>query len=115
MKMNGTSALRARFSQLVLLALIAGCGAQGDSAPRIHQIAIQGFVYAPASLEVAVGDTVVWTNRDVVPHTVTSQSGAFDSGSMAAGATWRYVAVEPGSFPYICGFHPTMKGMLVVR
>ena len=113
--MNGTSALRARFSLLLLSALVAGCGAGAESAPRIHQIAIQGFVYAPASLEVAVGDTVVWTNRDVVPHTVTSESGAFDSGSMAAGATWRYVAVEPGSFPYICGFHPTMKGMLVVR
>ena len=112
---NGISGRWARFSRIVLLALLAGCGAQGDSAPRVHQVVIQGFGYAPASLEVAVGDTVVWTNRDVVPHTVTAESRAFDSGSMAMGATWRYVAAEPGSYPYLCSFHPTMKGMLVVR
>jgi len=57
---------------------------------------------------------VTWENRDPFPHTVTS-AGHFDSGSIAAGAHWRYVATKPGTFEYICTFHPNMKGRLVVE
>jgi len=72
----------------------------------------------PATLEVSVGDTIEWVNEDLVPHTATAiRDGRtlFDSGVFPAKASWRYVASEAGSFPYVCLLHPTMKGKLIVR
>ena len=77
-------------------------------------VAIDGTAYVPPTLTVARGTAVTWENRDPFPHTVTS-AGHFDSGSIAAGAHWRYVATKPGTFEYICTFHPNMKGVLVVE
>jgi plastocyanin len=83
--------------------------------PRSHTVEIRGFAYAPVTVEVAAGDTVVWINRDVVPHTATRDGGAWDSGSIGAGQAWRLVAARRGRHPYICVFHPNMRGELVVR
>ena len=76
---------------------------------------IGSFAYAPAKLSVKQGDTVVVRNDDLVPHTVTAGDRAFDSGEIAAGKTWRFVARRKGVFPYICTYHPTMKGILTVE
>ena len=65
-------------------------------------------------LTVARGDTVVWVNKDPFPHTATA-AGRFDSGDIAAGASWRYVATTVGSFDYICSYHPTMQATLNVK
>jgi plastocyanin len=120
--MDGRVGGWARFSLMVCAALAMGCGGGADSggkAPRSVTIDVRGFAYEPAasplSAEIAVGDTVIWKNDDVVPHTATADTGEFDSGSIAAGGSWVYVATRSGSIAYHCAFHPTMKGMLVVR
>lgn len=77
-------------------------------------VAIDGTAYAPAKVAVARGTRVTWTNADPFPHTVTAP-GAFDSGSIAAGGRYSYVAARPGTFDYICTLHPNMKGRLVVQ
>jgi plastocyanin len=64
---------------------------------------------------VRAGDTVVWTNEDVVPHTATAKGKGLDSGSIGAKQSWRYTASEKGTYAYDCTFHPNMKGTLVVR
>lgn len=97
--------------------LVAACSSDGnaDTRPRTHSIAIQGFAYRPATLTAAVGDTVVWTNRDIVPHTATDKGKGLDSGSIAANQSWRYTTTKKGTYAYDCTFHPSMKGTLVVR
>ena len=94
--------------------LLAAPGRAAAPEPRVHTVEIRAFQYAPATLTVRRGDTVVWTNRDLVPHTATAQ-GSWDSGSIAANATWRYTAGQAGRFAYDCAFHPGMKATLVVR
>jgi plastocyanin len=94
------------------LGLLAAC-AQAP-APAKHVVRLEGFGYAPAAIHVAPGDTVVWVNADVVPHTATAGDGAFDSGSIGAGASWKWVAEGRGRHAYRCTFHPTMVGELVV-
>ncbi len=81
---------------------------------RVHEVTIDAFAFAPAAVSVDRGDTVVWRNDDPVPHTVTAP-GSFDSGAIAAGGSWRYTAATRGRYEYVCSFHPTMKGLLVVR
>jgi plastocyanin len=104
-----------------LFAVVAGLGAllgalgPGAAAPRpvTHTVVVEAMVYVPATLAVRAGDTVVWVNRDPFPHSATST--AFDSGAIAADASWTYVARTRGTFPYVCTLHPTMKGTLRVE
>jgi len=104
----------------MLLVLIPFSNA--DSAPeqkaRVHTVKIKGMAYEPATLEVAVGDTVLWVNEDLVPHTATSVvdgKKVFDSGEFPPKASWKWVAAKAGTFPYVCLLHPTMKGTVIVR
>lgn len=89
--------------------------APAEAAPRSHEVSIRNFGFEPDTLLVAIGDTVVWRNGDVVPHTATSQSHAWDSGELAAAAEWTLVIRATGTQPYRCTFHPNMRGALVVR
>jgi plastocyanin len=84
------------------------------AAPATHTVTIDAFEFKPATLTVKRGDVVRWRNTDPVPHTATAK-GRFDSGSIAAGATWQYTATAAGRIDYICAFHPTMKATLVVE
>jgi plastocyanin len=78
-------------------------------------VAIEGMKFVPERLEVAVGDTVSWTNKDVVPHTVTAAAAGIESGSIAPGATWKTSVRARGELPYLCRFHPGMKALLIVK
>lgn len=80
-----------------------------------HRVEINRFAFQALSTSVDVDDTVVWVNSDIVPHTVTDQGGAFDSGTLAPGASWKLVAKTPGTFHYLCTLHPNMAGTLIVR
>ncbi len=65
-------------------------------------------------LTIDVGTKVNWINGDSVPHTVTSFTSAFDSGTLAAGKTFSFTFNDPGTFNYYCQIHPTMTGKIVV-
>jgi plastocyanin len=84
------------------------------AAGKAHQVAIEGMKFVPERIEVAPGDTITWTNRDLVPHTVTAGKSV-ESGSIPPNGTWRYVVREKGEIDYICRFHPLMRGKIVVK
>ena len=92
-------------------AVAAGAAAK----PATHTVVIDGTRYQIEALTVKAGDTVEWVNKDLLAHTVTSQTGGFDSQTILPGKSWKYVAKKKGEFPYACTFHPTMKGTLRVR
>ena len=54
-------------------------GAASGGGPKTHTVTIEATSFKPDRLTVAVGDTVVWVNKDPFPHTATA-AGAFDSG-----------------------------------
>jgi plastocyanin len=86
----------------------------GADRARTHEVVIQGLVFVPETLTVRPGDIVVWVNKDPFPHTATA-AGAFDSGSIAAGKSWRFTAKKSGTYPYLCTLHRTMKATLRVE
>lgn len=92
----------------------AGSLASAAEKPVTHTVIIKVTSYAPLALTVKRGDTVVWMNQDPFPHTVTA-AGAFDSKSIAAGASWKYKPRRVGEYAYTCTFHPNMKGTLKVE
>jgi len=93
--------------------LLASAALRGHAADATHDVVIDAFSFKPSPLTVKRGERVRWTNADPVPHTVTA-AGAFDSGAIAAGAAWTLAADKTGRFDYVCAFHPTMTGTLIV-
>ncbi|OJZ68830.1 amidase [Mycobacterium paraffinicum] len=93
-------------------------GSVSVSAPTApvsgNQVNIDGFAFAPATLTVATGTTVTWTNRDEEPHTVAASDGSFHSPGMGTGATFTHTFTDPGTFDYVCSIHPMMRGTVVV-
>jgi plastocyanin len=61
--------------------------------PTTHTVTIEGTKFTSGDLTVAVGDSIVWLNKDPYPHTAT----------------------KAGDFAYTCSIHPSMKGTLHVR
>lgn len=108
--------LRPSAPVLSVLALLSGSdwAAAPDTAPRQHEVTIEGMRYEPASLVVRPGDRVVWRNVDLVPHTVTAP-GSFTSGAVASGASWAWRASARGHFRYGCDYHPTMQAEVDVQ
>lgn len=76
---------------------------------------MHGVRFDPDTLVVAVGDTVEWDNRDIVPHTSTADDSAWASPGIPPDSSWSTVFEMAGAHPYHCGYHPTMKARLVVR
>jgi plastocyanin len=109
------AARRAATALLAAAAVVGAAAACTRRPPRSHAVAIRSFTFQPATLTVALGDTVVWTNEDVVPHTATARSGGWDSGSLSTRQSWRFVAEAPGHHQYFCVFHPNMQGAIEVR
>lgn len=92
--------------------------AKSSTAPAgaVRTVIIDQFMFTPATLTVRAGETVVWKNRGMVPHTATVTKGkGFDSGVIVKGASWRYKASKKGTFEYVCTLHPNMKGKLIVH
>jgi plastocyanin len=93
----------------------AGHAAEKRIEPKTHTVTIQGMRFQPERLTVARGDTIVWVNKDLVPHTATSEAGRVDSHTVETGNSWQFTARRKGECPYVCTFHPTMTAMLNVK
>jgi plastocyanin len=78
-------------------------------------VTIRNLRYEPDTLRVQVGDTVRWVNEDIVPHTVTTRSKGWDSGTFGQAQSWQVVPATAGSSEYYCELHPMMRGVIVAR
>lgn len=87
-----------------------------DFPPERHVVEIRGMAFHPEALELRRGDTVVWINRDIFPHTATAtRKSGWNTGSLLQGESGRYVPRRKGEEPYFCMLHPSMLGKLIIR
>jgi plastocyanin len=119
--------------------LAAACGGGADvasgndrassttaAAPAGTSVAIDTFMFTPTNLLLHVGDTVTWSNKDNILHTVTSgtrdydpsdsgrviatrKDGMFDMQLDGKGATAEFTFTKTGTFHYFCDRHPGME------
>jgi len=117
---------------LVIAVLISGCTtttttrpaeptpvtttpAPVTTTPAPVSVSIKSSTFTPDIVEISMGTTVTWTNDDGVRHTVTSISGAFDSGNIDPGQTYSYTFNQAGPFEYRCSIHPSIPhGKIIV-
>ena len=79
-----------------------------------NAVSIDNFAFVPATLTVAAGSTVTWTNQDEEPHTVVANDGSFRSPGMGSQATYSHTFATAGRFDYVCSIHPFMHATVVV-
>jgi plastocyanin len=99
---------------IVLISMSGSCKKSSDT-PGPNEVFIQGMAFSPASITVSVNTTITWTNKDGIAHTVTSNTGLFDSGNMNSGAIFSRQFTTAGTFPYHCTYHPTMTATITVQ
>ena len=80
-----------------------------------HDVTIKDMKFDPDTLQIAVGETVVWTNNDDRDHTVTAKDGSFKSENLSKGDTFEHVFKKAGKFRYSCSYHPRMKATIEVK
>ena len=110
------AALAGEFIFRLQPSLATGAAAPGSVLMPVGVGSNQGLNYSPVTITVIIGqnNTVSFVNKDNVVHTVTADDGSFDSGNMAAGATWTNTFTTPGTFTYHCIYHSWMKGTVIV-
>lgn len=83
---------------------------------QTYNIEIKGFAFSPSTLTINIGDIVIWTNKDSVSHTVTSDSGnELNSPTFGKDGTYSHTFNIAGTFDYHCKPHSLMKGKIIVK
>lgn len=78
-------------------------------------VEIDSFQFAPRELSVATGDTVTWTNLDSAKHAIKGEGNTpAQSEDLDQGETYEFTFDQPGTYPYICSIHTSMRGTVVV-
>ncbi|MEP6733712.1 MAG: plastocyanin/azurin family copper-binding protein [bacterium] len=111
--------------RLAALLFAAACGSSGDSNSVTNpgdtptattSVAITGFAFNPAPIQVAPGAVVTWTNNDNVNHNVTFSSEAIGaSPNFSTGTKSLTMPTAAGTYAYHCTIHTSMTGTVKVQ
>jgi plastocyanin len=107
-----------RVATMVSLAALLACGlARTLPAHAAGQVTIEidHFVFTPAEITVEPGTIVEWVNHDQTIHNIILTTAKVASPGMDTGDHYTYRFEAPGDFPYLCGLHPHMTGMVHVK
>ena len=105
-----------RFAVIGLTGLLVASGAPAapPAAPQV-KVTIENYHFVPATLEIAAGTSIIWTNKDDDAHTVMDASGAFRSDALDEGQSYTYTFAKPGTYRIGCSMHPQMMETIVVQ
>lgn len=125
---SGIAVLQAAGEQTEVTIYLAN-GLSGDAAAAANgtpeaaaaesagiAVEIKDFVYDPDPVTVNAGESITWTNQDVVPHTATADDrDALQSGTLGQGESFTQQFDTPGTYEYFCEFHADMGGTVIVE
>jgi plastocyanin len=104
--------------RLTLCAASAGAllltASPAAAAPREHVVVIDKMKFGPVARNLHKGDAIIWVNRDMFRHTATAANRSFDV-DLPPGVKVRMVLKSTGSIPFVCRYHPGMRGVLEVK
>src|SRR5690348_8960403 len=98
---------------LIAVIMLAAAPAAGR-APQSHTIVIDKMKFGQLPGALHRGDTIVWVNRDLFRHSATAANHSFDV-DLPAGKSVRMVVKGTGAIPFVCKYHPGMRGVLRVQ
>lgn len=110
------------YIMIAALSLLIACskddtpeGQDNTGGTTPGQVLIRNMSFDPSPLTVVAGTKVTWKNQDGVTHTVTSNTGLFDSGNLGANQSFSYTFSTPGTYEYYCKLHSGMNGTVIVN
>jgi len=89
-------------------AAMAALPAQSQGMGELHEVEIKNFKFSPDMLEVKVGDTIRWTNKDRAPHDATALDGSWNTILLRRDDSAEVKVVAGMSADYFCSIHPNM-------
>jgi len=108
--------VRPRFCPLLAVGLgsLLPCTAAATAAPHSYTVVIDKLKFGSLPAQLHKGDTVIWVNKDLFRHTATAADHSFDVDLMP-GKAGKVVLTKSGAIPFICRYHPNMRGVLQVK
>jgi plastocyanin len=100
---------------LSLTVVLRSGNAAGQNAQVQPEIKVDNFTFSPETLTVPANSTVIWTNKDDVPHVIASTDGLFRSKGLDTDDHYSFKFTKPGTYNYFCAIHPKMTGKIVVQ
>ena len=100
---------------IVLVAALLFPTAGAAAGRKTAEVFVQFSAYGPSQLDVLPGQTVLWSNVSARTHTVTSDTGLFDSGDLHPGNRFEFQFNQPGAYSYHCTIHTSITGEIDVR
>jgi plastocyanin len=94
---------------------LAVTGASQPASQATKAVAIRATGFSPATVTIATGDAVKWTNRDTKNHQVVANNGSFASAVIKPGNSYTHRFNTAGTFGYRDALHPSLTGKVVVK
>ena len=111
-KRHRSSVWRRCRALFIAAALAAGSTLPARAADM--EVNIDNFAFTPKELTVTAGTTIVFRNRDDIPHSVVGSTGEFHSKPLDTDDSFSFTFTKAGTYDYSCGLHPKMQGRIVV-
>lgn len=87
----------------------------GYSDERTTAVRLEMNCFSPTVARIDPGDTVTFRNEDGIVHAVGGIGDSFGHHKeLAPGKAMSFQFQDEGTFPYVCVYHPSMGGAIVV-
>lgn len=81
-----------------------------------HYVEIKTMKFVPEVIEVAVGDSIIWTNKDIVEHNVVSRAEkGWKSENLKMNESFAVKIDSHEDVEYLCTLHPVMIGKVKIQ
>jgi len=81
-----------------------------------NEIAIADFSFSPKMFTLSPGAAVTWTNRDKVPHVISSADNQFQKSTLLQPEqSFSNTFATSGTYSYFCSIHPRMTEEIIVK
>lgn len=87
----------------------------GEAEAEVTVLIDENAMFNTPELRVKKGTTVTWVNNDDIAHNVYEMNDLFRSEDMVQGSSFSYTFDQPGTYSYVCSFHPSMEATVIVE
>jgi plastocyanin len=105
---------RARHLMILAAVSVLALAAVPQAFAATKDVTIKKAGFSPATVTVATGDTVRWTNKDTVNHQVVADTGAFASPILGPNKVYSFTFRASGTYRYRDALEPAERGTVKV-